>query len=150
MAEPAKPIVVLDTNLYVSYLITPSGPTARLVELGLAGEAFTVATSPGLMEELRRVVTYPHIISKYAIDPKAVVALLTLFHRKAHVTAGAYAVAKLDEPGDNMVLACALESDAQYIVTGDPHLLNLKEFHGVRILSVNDAAIAFSHTDRDS
>lgn len=109
MAEPAKPIVVLDTNLYVSYLITPSGPTARLVELGLAGEAFTVATSPGLMEELRRVVTYPHIISKYAIDPKAVVALLTLFH-----------------------------------------LLNLKEFHGVRILSVNDAAIAFSHTDRDS
>ena len=36
MAEPAKPIVVLDTNLYVSYLITPSGPTARLVELGLA------------------------------------------------------------------------------------------------------------------
>ncbi len=49
-----------------------------------------------------------------------------------------------------MVLACALESDAQYIVTGDPHLLNLKEFHGVRILSVNDAAIAFSHTDRDS
>jgi len=61
MAEPVKPIVVLDTNLYVSYLITPSGPTARLVEIGLAGEVFTVATSPGLMEELRRVITYPHL-----------------------------------------------------------------------------------------
>jgi len=69
MAGPPKPIAVLDTNLYVSYLITPSGPTARLVELGLAGEAFSIATSGGLVEELRRVVTYPHIISKYTIDP---------------------------------------------------------------------------------
>ena len=130
MAEPVKPIVVLDTNLYVSYLITPSGPTARLVEIGLAGEVFMIATSPGLMEELRRVVAYPHLISKYGIDPKAVVALFTLLHRKAHVTAGAYTVSKLDDPGDNMVLACGLESAAQYIVTGDPHLLNLKEFRG--------------------
>jgi hypothetical protein len=41
MAHLARPIVVLDTNLYVSYLITPSGPTARLVELGLSGQVFT-------------------------------------------------------------------------------------------------------------
>lgn len=144
MAQPAKPIVVLDTNLFVSYLITPTGPTARLVELGLAGAAFTVATSPGLMEELRRVLTYPHIISKYTIDPQAVAALLTLLHRRARVTAGAYAVGKLDDPGDNMVLACALESGAKCIVTGDPQLLNLKEFQGVRILSVADAAVILS------
>jgi len=96
------------------------------------------------MEELRRVVKHPHIISKYTIDPKAVVALLTLLQRRGRVTTGTYAVSKLDEPGDNMVLACALESGASFIVTGDPHLLNLKEFHKVRILSVKDAAFALS------
>ena len=144
MAGPPKPISVLDTNLYVSYLITPSGATARLVDLGLAGEGFSIATSRGLMEELRRVVTYPHIISKYTIDPKAVVALLTLLHRRAYITAGDYVVGTLDDPGDNMVLACALEAGAQYIVTGDPHLLNLKAYHGVHILSVADAAVLFS------
>jgi hypothetical protein len=143
MAGPPRSIAVFDTNLYVSYLITPSGPTARLVELGLAGEALAVATSPGLLEELRRVVTYPHIISKYTIDPKAVVALLTLLQRRARITAGDYVVGKLDDPGDNMVLACALEAGAQYIVTGDPHLLNLKEYRGVQILSVADAARLF-------
>jgi predicted nucleic acid-binding protein len=110
MADPPKPIAVLDTTLYVSYLITPSGPTARLVDLGLAGGAFSIATSRGLMEELRRVVTYPHIISKYTIDPKAVVALLSLSHRRAYITAGDYVVGKLDDPGDNMALACALEA----------------------------------------
>ncbi len=141
MAEPVKPIAVLDTNLYVSYLITPTGPTARLVEVGLAGESFIIAASPGLIEELRRVITYPQLITKYEIDPKAVVALITLLHRRAHMTVGTYAVAKFDDPGDNMVLACALESGAQYIVTGDPHLLNLKEFQGIRILSVADAAV---------
>lgn len=146
MAQPARPIVVLDTNLYVSYLITPSGPTARLVELGLSGQVFAIATSPGLMEELRRVITYPHLVSKYAIDPKGVAAFLTLLSRRAHVTAGTYSVAKLDDPGDNMVLACALESGAEYVVTGDPHLLNLKEFQGIRILSVADAAIALPGT----
>ena len=60
------------------------------------------------------------------------------------MTAGDYVVAKLDDPGDNMVLACALEAGAQYIVTGDPHLLNLKEYRGVHILSVADAAVLFS------
>jgi len=150
MAVPPRPLVVLDTNLYVSYLITPSGPTAQLVGLGLAGEAFSIAISPGLMEELRRVVTYPHIISKYTIDPKAVVALLTLLHRRAYVTAGDYVVGKLDDPGDNMVLACALEAGVRYVVTGDPHLLNLKEYHGVQILSVADAAMLFSPERSDS
>ena len=90
------------------------------------------------------MVTYPHIISKYTIDPKAVVALLSLLHRRAHMTAGDYVIGKLDDPGDNMVLDCALEAGARYIVTGDPHLLNLKEYHGVHILSVADAAALFS------
>lgn len=90
------------------------------------------------------MVTYPHIISKYTIDPKAVVALLTLLHRRAYITAGDYVVGTLDDPGDNMALACALEAGAQYIVTGDPHLLNLKAYHGVQILSVADAAALFS------
>jgi putative PIN family toxin of toxin-antitoxin system len=98
------------------------------------------------MDELRRVITYPHLISKYTIDPKAVAAFLTLLSRRARVTAGTYSVAKVDDPGDNMVLACALESGADYIVTGDPHLLNLKEFQGTRILSVADAAVALPET----
>ncbi len=38
------------------------------------------------------------------------------------------------DPDDDKFLACALEGQADYIVTGDPHLLNLKQYHGINIL----------------
>ena len=43
------------------------------------------------------------------------------------------------DPGDEMVLECALAAEADYIVTGDKkHLLPLQEFHGIRIVSPSD------------
>jgi putative PIN family toxin of toxin-antitoxin system len=43
------------------------------------------------------------------------------------------------DPGDEMVLECALAAEADYIVSGDKkHLLSLREFHGIRIVSSSD------------
>jgi predicted nucleic acid-binding protein len=39
------------------------------------------------------------------------------------------------DPDDNAVLECALEARAEYIVTGDPHLLNLAEFKDIKIVT---------------
>jgi hypothetical protein len=36
---------------------------------------------------------------------------------------------------DDEIIACALEAEADYIITGDPHLLNLKEYRGIRIVT---------------
>ncbi len=44
------------------------------------------------------------------------------------------------DPKYNMVLACALGGNAQYIVTGDPDLLVLNEYQGVKIVKVADFA----------
>ncbi len=38
-------------------------------------------------------------------------------------------------PADNKFLACALEVKADYIVSGDNHLLELKHFHGIQIVN---------------
>jgi predicted nucleic acid-binding protein len=43
------------------------------------------------------------------------------------------------DPGDEMVLECALAAEADYIVSGDKkHLLVLGEFHDIRIVSPSD------------
>ena len=42
------------------------------------------------------------------------------------------------DPDDNMVLECAIEGNAQYIVTGDKDLLVLKTFRGIQIVSASD------------
>lgn len=39
-----------------------------------------------------------------------------------------------DDPTDNKFLACAFEKKADYIVSRDPHLRNLKHFHGIQII----------------
>lgn len=39
---------------------------------------------------------------------------------------------------DNKILACAVDSDSEYIITYDKHLLKLKEFQGIKILKPED------------
>jgi len=40
-----------------------------------------------------------------------------------------------DDPDDNIILECALAADVKYIITGDPHLLNLEWFEKIKIIS---------------
>ena len=47
------------------------------------------------------------------------------------------------DPDDNRVLECAAHAGSQLVVTGDTHLLMLRDFGGIRILSVADFLIAF-------
>lgn len=39
-----------------------------------------------------------------------------------------------DDPTDNKFLACALEAQADFIVSRDPHIRNIKHFHGIKIV----------------
>ncbi len=43
-----------------------------------------------------------------------------------------------EDPSDNKFLECAIEGKADYLVSGDNHLLKLKEFEKVKIISVTD------------
>ncbi|MBI4689112.1 MAG: hypothetical protein HY754_02405 [Nitrospirae bacterium] len=53
------------------------------------------------------------------------------------ITGGHYKFDKIaDDPTDDMFLACAMEAKADYIVSRDPHLRNLKHFHGIKIIDV--------------
>jgi predicted nucleic acid-binding protein len=43
-----------------------------------------------------------------------------------------------DDPDDNKFIECALECRADYIVSGDTHLLNLKEYEGIKIINAGE------------
>ncbi len=48
-----------------------------------------------------------------------------------------YSIKKIaDDPTDDIFLACAMEAKADYIVSRDPHLRNLKHFNGIKIIDV--------------
>jgi putative PIN family toxin of toxin-antitoxin system len=48
-----------------------------------------------------------------------------------------------DDPDDNKFIECALEGKADYIVSGDTHLLNLKEYEGMKIINASEFLTVF-------
>jgi putative PIN family toxin of toxin-antitoxin system len=133
MEKPAKPRVVLDTNVLVSFLLTPHGQASAVVAAGLEGSDYQVVTCPAILEEVRRVCAYPKIARRYGISESETEALIALLKCEAIVTPGLLQVSGCEDPADDRVLACAVEGQARFIVTGDHHLLALGEYRGIRI-----------------
>ena len=126
-------IIVLDTNVIISPLLSPSGPPAEIINLWEA-DTFEIVTSPALLAELQRVLEYPHI-TKYFEDPQNWAAFLKRFRGVATVVEPDLEPDVIDEdPTDNRFLECAGAAGASYIISGDNHLLAIEEYKGIVIL----------------
>lgn len=125
---------VIDTNLFISGLFARDSLSAQLENLWINQE-FELVTSLEIMREVSRVLTYPRIKERFKPREENVRRFFRLIFRKAIISQDAYHIDKIvDDPTDNKFLACALEKKADYIVSRDPHLRNLKHFHGIQII----------------
>ena len=126
---------VLDTNLFVSMAIRPGGVPDQ-VRLAWQDGRFTLLTSPPLLAEIRRVLAYPRLRDLIRLSRVEEETLLRLLVEDREITAGTLEVAVVAaDPTDNMVLACAVEGHADYIVSGDTDLLSLREYTGIPIIT---------------
>jgi len=128
-------IVVLDTNLIISALLSPQGTPAKIIDLWEEGK-FDVAVSDPLLDELERALGYERIKKHFRetdfsrgifIKHLRETAILVKPQMRLEVIA--------DDPDDNRILECAVASGSSYIISGDQHLLDLKEHQGIQILS---------------
>ena len=128
-------LVVLDTNVILSSLLSPKGPPAEIIKQWEIG-AFDVATSPLLLTELGRALGYPKVRKYLKASDETIASLLKRFTTVAILIEPQLVldVIQRDQP-DNRVLECAKAAGAGYIVTGDDDLLELKEYEGIVILS---------------
>ncbi len=127
---------VIDTSVMVSVAFAKEGLAKELRDL-IAEETFTLVTSKEIMAELYRVLHYPRILKQFHPSEEDIDEFIGLILEKALLTQGQYSLHKIkDDPTDDMFLVCALEAKADFIVSRDPHLRNLKQFHGVKIIDV--------------
>jgi len=127
-------IVVLDTNVIISALISPSGPPAEIISHWESDE-FEVVISPPLLDELGRALHYPRVKKHLSRSQGEVVALTERFRRVAIVVEYQLTLEVIEEdPADNRVLECAVAGGAAYIVSGNDHLLQLKKYKEIVIL----------------
>ena len=128
-------IVVLDTNVIISALLSPSGPPAEIIDHWEADD-FDVVTSPPLLSELKRALQYPRVKKYLKRSPDEVATFTTRFRRMAILVEPQFTLEAIEEdPADNRLLECAIAGGASYIVSGDDHLLGLKAYEGMIILS---------------
>ena len=125
---------VIDTNLFISGLFAKDSLSAQLQDLWI-NQDFELVTSVEIIKEISRVLSYPRIQKRFKPTEDNIRRFFRLIFRKAIISEDIYHTDKIaDDPTDNKFLACALEKRADYIVSRDPHLRNLKHYHGIQIV----------------
>ncbi|HEY7553400.1 MAG TPA: putative toxin-antitoxin system toxin component, PIN family [Candidatus Binatia bacterium] len=126
--------VVPDTNVYVSGLLW-NNLSHRLLRLAEAGELIFI-TTPSIMEELRDVLGRPKFRLRIATLGTSVAELMESLLSIVEVIQDLPIdpiVAR--DPDDDKILACATAVQAEWIVSGDDHLLALKRYKGIAIVT---------------
>jgi len=120
--------IVADTNVLVSGLGW-AGPCAQVLDAVSDGR-LALVQSPALLTELRRVLAYPKL-ARVIPDPAG---LATLIEAVAVVVAPTRTIDVISDEADNRVLEAAVTGTAEYVISGDHHLLDLVSFKQIPIL----------------
>lgn len=136
-----KPLAVVDTNLFISALILPKSKPGQMLTL-LKRHTFTLGTSEAMLKELQMVLKRPKYEEKYKITFTDKDNLLLYMRRMAHIVSTLRKPSiVLRDPKDLIILATALDSTADYLVTGDKdiHAIKSDERLGtLRIVTVDE------------
>jgi uncharacterized protein len=125
---------VIDTNVIVSGVISPKGAPRKILDLARK-EIFKVVTSVSINHEIFKVLHRDYIYAKYNLTEEIIDNISAFLYEGSILTEYEYAVSKVKkDPEDNKFIACAVEGEADYIVSGDDHLLRLKHYSGIQIV----------------
>ena len=126
--------VVFDTNVLVSAMIK-AGKPRDLFNILIKDKQLIL--SRAILEEFLDVIEDPKVV-KYASEQNVTVFLDTLRNaaRIVQVKSGFKAVK--EDPDDDIIVRAAYDGKADYIVSVDRHLLALKEYKGIKILTIDE------------
>ena len=125
--------VVFDTNIFISALIFGGKPRVLLDQV-LHGD-LKLYCSPEILSEIRGVLVGP----KFQYSPAIALTIERELLSIAEIVCPETKIKLIKtDPADNRILECALAAQADFIISGDQHLLALDEFRGIPIVTVND------------
>lgn len=127
--------VVLDANIYISSLISQKGNPYHIFKRW-QGNEFNILISPPIIEEIRRVTGYKRILRKYpGVKEEQRKLIKSLKKNGVMVEPQQKLIVVTADESDNRYIECAVAGNADYIVTGDNHLLDIASYQGIRIIT---------------
>ncbi len=132
--------LVLDTNVVISALIW-GGVPYQLLQAAAAGTV-DLYTSPVLLDELRGVLARPHFAQRLIGQRRSVEQAVEFYAGLCRSVEPLHTPqVVLNDPDDDHVVATAIEAQAHLIVSGDKHLLQLKDGINIPALMAQDALL---------
>ncbi|MDA0577189.1 MAG: putative toxin-antitoxin system toxin component, PIN family [Verrucomicrobia bacterium] len=122
--------IVLDSNVIISGFLFGGRP-ARLLEHAMTGSVQCFTSLP-ILDEVREVLQR----AKFGLSSDQALSLIEELHDLCEVVTPKERVRAVPaDADDNAVLECALAANAGLVVSGDSHLLDLREWRRIRIVS---------------
>jgi putative PIN family toxin of toxin-antitoxin system len=123
--------VVFDTNILISALIFPSGRAEAAVLRVINGMDEMIISR----EIIREVLSV--LAGKFGKDREELSRIAVLLSEIGKLTVPSVRLRVLRDDPDNRILECAVAGEADAVVTGDKAILALREFRGIRLLSLS-------------
>jgi probable toxin-antitoxin system toxin component, PIN family len=121
--------VVVDTNVYISAIFWGGNPR-HIIDLGRDGKIQTF-TSENIEQEIS-----DKLMTKFGLnsdDAGRVMADFSTFTKPIKVSRRIHVVK--DDSDDDKFIECAVECGAEFIISGDKHLLKMKRYKGIDIMN---------------
>ena len=122
--------VVFDTSVYISAFISTGSKAEDAYLLAVDGRV-ELYTSVAILTE-----TAKKLKEKFLWDDNRITSALKHIGRAVTVLKPEKKLSILSDAPDNGILECAVEAGADLIVTGDKHLLDLKQYEGIGITRI--------------
>jgi len=135
--------VVFDTNVLVSAMLSDGKPHSLLMEA--ISKKFTLVVSDLILEEFEDVIQRPKF--RFTVDEFGMMFHVLMQTVELVDVVSNFNVVERDFK-DDMVLETAYDGKADFIVSGDDHLLSLKSFRDIKIVSVNEMLAYLEEEDQ--
>ncbi|MBC8236114.1 putative toxin-antitoxin system toxin component, PIN family [bacterium] len=131
--EKKRKKIVVDTNAIISALGWGGHPD-EVIQKVAKGE-LTLYVSSEIINEIIEVMNYPKF--NFSLQKKQ--KLMSIIEHKAIIVNPSERIQVIkDDPTDNIFLECAIEARANFLISGDKHLLALGKFRFVNIVTPAD------------
>ena len=134
-------VALLDTNVWVSSFLKPTGPPGQVVAAWRRNDLIAV-TSLSQLAEIAEVLSRPRLIRRFGYPAGEIEAFVRLIAARANIvqTSGELKICR--DPDDNEILEAAIRGKSRYLVTRDDYLkrdldlIKVARRHRVRVVSV--------------
>jgi len=126
---------VLDTNTLISAIINTKGSVAQEIYQKFITQQFLLIISPEILEEVEEVSNRERIIKRHQRSKEELEAIISELASLSYLIPGTTKVEVVRDTDDNKIISAAVEAKAEYIVSRDKDLLDLRKYQGIKIIT---------------